>query len=798
MPQTGRYRNTRTGKVIKCIQDTRFPPAPRGSFWVQVTWTENAFRSVIDFLTKYAPVLESLAAVIAIMAFVERLIRRSFVLAIILGLVAVACTFAFLVHIVVRGGARTTIRHRIVAALGAFLLVAVVVLAILSGWQKWQYPLFSPATEDEILVVVAEFEDRSVQRDMEIHRLIIDRISSDLAETQIGNVRLEKAPVIKGDDGVESARKIGEKYNAAMIIWGWYDDVGFWSNFRITRPPESPYIDFDVQSSSEVIVPGTPVSFTMAFTVTGGEYLALRDLEMLGEPLLPDTIGLYIVEKIPAQMSYFSLFTVAQIYYSDRQLDQALDLLDVAVQRAQEGGISAQEGEIRNSLALAWFYKGVIYHSVLGNEQEALKAYDQAIDLNPDLDYPYNNRGIIYAHQGQYELALADYNEALRISPEDPEYHANRGEAYVGLRDYRNAIRDFDYALANFLSPILYYRRGNAHKYLGEYEQAIDDLTQAVVLSPEFAWAYNSRGDAYAALGDYDPAFEDFAQAKQLDPQWALPYCNTGNVLLQQGKYEEALAEYDKAVMLAEQYEQPSSSCSSSDSLMYLRRAEMLQQMGNYTRAQDDFETIVRLLEDFNRALELTPESAEVYHALGIAHQALGEYDLAINDFSKAIEASPDDPALYVMRATAYSDSSDNEAALQDLTEALDLDPESWEAHYASGVVHTRLGEYRKALVDFRKSLEFNPDSTNTYLEYGKVCMLVGEYEEAIASFTKALEIAPALADAYQSRGEAYEELGKPDDAIADFKKFRDLTDDGYWRDWAERKIDELRTRHRQ
>jgi len=454
VPQTLRYRNTRTGKIVKCIQGTRFPPAPKGSVWVPMTWHENAFWSMYDFLAKHSVVFEALGALLSIMTFVTGLIRRSFVVAIIVGVFAFMFVFALLVRITIRSGAGTPVQRRVFAALGAFLLLSAAVLVALWGMPKLQHPLFPPAAEEEILIVVAEFEDRSVQRDLEIQRLIIDRISLDLAGTELENVRLEKAPVIEGDDAVEAARKMGEKYRAAIVIWGWYDDAGFWPNFTITRPEEPPHVDLDIQVPEVIYaVPGAraTISFTGSIEVTAGEYLFLRDLHMAGEAILPDTFGMYVVEKMPAQMTYLSLFTIAQVYFWDEQYNRTLDLFDLAIQRAQEG-------EISNGLAGAWFSKGYIYQTALGNDQEALKAYDQAIDLDPGFVEAYNNRGIIHAEYGQYDLAFADYNEALRISPEDPELHAGRARAYMGLDDYERAIEDFDYAIAKIQDPIELYQ----------------------------------------------------------------------------------------------------------------------------------------------------------------------------------------------------------------------------------------------------------------------------------------------------------------------------------------------------
>jgi len=394
-------------------------------------------------------------------------------------------------------------------------------------------------------------------------------------------------------------------------------------------------------------------------------------------------------------------------------------------------------------------------------------------------------------------VALVDANEALRISPKEPSYHSSRAGIFIGLHEYERAVEDLDYAIANIEDPAslsqFHYGRGNAHKYQGEYKQAIGDLTQAIALNPDFAWAINSRGDAYAALGEYDLAFQDFARAKQLAPEWALPYCNSGNTFLKQGEYKKALVEYEKAIALEEQHEQPSSWTIPARFFVYLTRARAFQQMGDYKRAQDDLDTMVRLfnelpaayaarvelwesqgeykkaLEDLTLLLELEPENALAYHQRAMMYQKSGEYDLAIDDYSTAIKFSPEDYRHYVMRATAYSDSGDEEAALQNLARALKLNPKSFEAYFNRGLVFFRQQEYQQALEDFDRAIELNPELTQGHLMLGEVHGVLEEYEEAIDDYTRALEIDPTTAEAYKSRASLYERQGKYQLALADY-----------------------------
>ena len=48
---------------------------------------------------------------------------------------------------------------------------------------------------------------------------------------------------------------------------------------------------------------------------------------------------------------------------------------------------------------------------------EALNAYDKAIELNPNDAPAYNNRGLAYDNLDKNDLAIADYKKAIELNP---------------------------------------------------------------------------------------------------------------------------------------------------------------------------------------------------------------------------------------------------------------------------------------------------------------------------------------------------------------------------------------------
>ena len=102
-----------------------------------------------------------------------------------------------------------------------------------------------------------------------------------------------------------------------------------------------------------------------------------------------------------------------------------------------------------------------------------------------------------------------------------------RGSAYAQGGNYEDAVNDFTNAIdndPNFADA--YYSRGRALGRLGKHEQAITDFSKTIDLNPGNANVFADRGVAYGSLGQHKPAILDFTQAISLNPNFAGAYYN--------------------------------------------------------------------------------------------------------------------------------------------------------------------------------------------------------------------------------------------------------------------------------
>jgi tetratricopeptide (TPR) repeat protein len=127
------------------------------------------------------------------------------------------------------------------------------------------------------------------------------------------------------------------------------------------------------------------------------------------------------------------------------------------------------------------------------------------------------------------ELTAVDwFNQAIAIF--DRENHSS----------LKKAIEYLNNAIKLQSDAAIYYNRGMAYYYLGQYQRATEDYSEAIRLKPDYVDAYNNRGIAYYDLGQYKRAIEDYSVAIRLKPDNTNAYNNRGNAYCGLGQYQKA------------------------------------------------------------------------------------------------------------------------------------------------------------------------------------------------------------------------------------------------------------------
>ncbi|MGL5033887.1 MAG: tetratricopeptide repeat protein [Microcystaceae cyanobacterium] len=94
-----------------------------------------------------------------------------------------------------------------------------------------------------------------------------------------------------------------------------------------------------------------------------------------------------------------------------------------------------------------WLERGLELAN-LGNLEEAIAAWDQALALDPNLPQVWHNRGSALGNLGRLEEALASFTQATTIQPENYQAWFSQGLVLESQGDNTAAIASYEKALA--------------------------------------------------------------------------------------------------------------------------------------------------------------------------------------------------------------------------------------------------------------------------------------------------------------------------------------------------------------
>ncbi|MBF0280431.1 MAG: tetratricopeptide repeat protein [SAR324 cluster bacterium] len=89
---------------------------------------------------------------------------------------------------------------------------------------------------------------------------------------------------------------------------------------------------------------------------------------------------------------------------------------------------------------------GVLFQK-RGERLQALQFFNSALEINPQDDSIFYNRGNTHASLQQFDKAISDYNRAIELRSNEADYYNNRGVAYANMNQFERAFRDFQKAV---------------------------------------------------------------------------------------------------------------------------------------------------------------------------------------------------------------------------------------------------------------------------------------------------------------------------------------------------------------
>jgi tetratricopeptide (TPR) repeat protein len=169
----------------------------------------------------------------------------------------------------------------------------------------------------------------------------------------------------------------------------------------------------------------------------------------------------------------------------------------------------------------AWFGLGEA-ESGLGHLQDAIKAYKQALSINPEDPYSWNNLGVAYGDLQRPSDAMVAIHQALSLKPDFAEAWCTLAGQYVESHQPLDAIEAARQSLK--LKPDFaetWVNLANAYGQLKRIQDATEAYRQAIKLKPDFFFAWLSLGYSYSQLQRFQDSIGAFRQALKINPNSA-------------------------------------------------------------------------------------------------------------------------------------------------------------------------------------------------------------------------------------------------------------------------------------
>jgi tetratricopeptide (TPR) repeat protein len=293
------------------------------------------------------------------------------------------------------------------------------------------------------------------------------------------------------------------------------------------------------------------------------------------------------------------------------------------------------------------------------------------------------------------------------------------GWLYGQARRFRTAIEIFEILPENVPDPLTHsYAIALSHFNLGAYQKTVDVLLEAKRRGTLDAKAANLLGVAYAQLGEAEKAYASLRDGIGDDPSDADGYLNLVTLCV----------EY-RNNPVAEKIASRGINAFPRESRLYVSRGAIKMQDGRVEQARDDF----------GRAVELAPRSADASFFSALAEYQLGRHAEAGTVLRKAIRSGVADPDIHYLLAESLlrSNPGDSAHAVRELDRAIELDPRSVAALVLRGKLGLKEGRAATAAADLEQARAVEPHSRSVLYSLARAYQQLGKQKEAQRLFER-------------------------------------------------------------
>jgi len=160
-----------------------------------------------------------------------------------------------------------------------------------------------------------------------------------------------------------------------------------------------------------------------------------------------------------------------------------------------------------------------------------------------------------------------------------------------------------------------------------------------------------------------------------------------------------------------------------------------------------------------------------VFASSVLTWQQLGYWRDSISLYQHTLRVTNNNYIININMGVALQAKGDLDAAIQQYHEALRITPNNYSAHSNLGGVLQAKGDFNAAIQEYQEALRINPNDTLAHNNMGVVLQAKGDPNAAIQEFQETLRINPNYAEAHYNLGGAFANKGYLDAAIQEYQQ---------------------------
>lgn len=410
--------------------------------------------------------------------------------------------------------------------------------------------------------------------------------------------------------------------------------------------------------------------------------------------------------------------------------------------------------------AATWNDKGIIL-AKSGMFDVAIKVLDEAIRLDPNNAGVWNNKGMDLYDQGKYDEAIRAFDEAIRLKPNYTRAQANKADAVNALAQQN---KDYVTTQSRGRAPLGAGTATDAWRDCrgldiegkrAEAAQCYDEVIRENSTPNSVAFALNQKSlYLYSEIGDLDGAIKAAEEAARIDPQYGQ--------LLSIFTPTEKTRSFARANLPV--YNATKADRNSTTSLIY--DAADLYARGMYDES----------LQRYNEAIALDPKNTTARFGKALDLIAKGQLLNVTKTFDEIVELGFDNTIIWEDIAISlwqehqlYEEAIrcfDRSIAVHD--ELIKLNSSNASAWNNKGVC---LGLQANVDQDGYLYLTLNDDEASFSKSQAHARYREDKWKEALECFEKATQLDPICADAWYNKGMALYALNDGSESIEYYKE---------------------------